>query len=371
MADPNNPFPAGMGKSTPASTVNPTTGNPFPASMSNAPAARLDAKATRALLTGTESLDNILKKLNLEGRASSKIDRANKIARLDAQDQMWFGDKTNTSESMATQVDKLKELQETIDEFKADGMKPKVLEKMYDKNKKAITKEGKQIFRKVGKAIEYHQGAMEALDKESLKVQSDLFKDFEKELKKIQEIEKGASEESLKALKEKVDVLRERHSTIKDAVKDHFEGLKERHVDAISEIKNVVTEIETATGLSAAEHMGVKPLAVVGSEAAKASKGVMTEVEFEGKSFTGKQAAKINANWKSGGLGAVQVGIGAIGLADAARRVFSGVSNMMSNDPEKKDENGVSQLVTGLAEGTIAVLIAGAGGKAKATGMAV
>lgn len=298
---------------------------------------------------------------SLQGRAAAKIAKANGIVSLAADDTLQLAGGRSTD--LSGRMESLKDFEETIESFKKDDISTKSLEKMLEADRKSISKEGKKIFGDLGKATEYHGQAIELLKTEEAKHITALQKDFQKKLEALQKTNVGKDPVKAEKLRESISTLRENHQTVKQAVVDHFEELREPHTRVLSEVSTLAKEIEKHTGLNASEHMSSKAVSL-------SSGGIkVTEGSYDKMSQTKKIGTDLKANWEKGGfVGKAKVVIGAIGMVDGARRMITATSNLFSGDQQKIDEAGWGTLAMGAGELIGTGLIARSGGKGIATG---
>jgi hypothetical protein len=294
-------------------------------------------------------------------RSSGKISSANNIASLNPDDSLNIN---GVNIDLEPKIESYTSFNDTISDLKKDGIDVKSLEKMAGKEKDVIAKEGKQIFGKLGKATEAHGKAIEAIKVDQTKTIEALNKDFGKKLKDLQ---KTATRANADTVREQIEVLRDNHQEVLSHVNSHFEKLTDPHTNALGEIKSLSADIEKATGLNAAEHMKPRAVALVGSDAAKASKGIVGDAKYAEKGMMGRAAADVKANWGKSFGGKAKVTVGAIGVVDGVRRVIG--ATFGSKDPDKQGDSKAGQLVVGLGEIGGGVLLARMGGANIAKGL--
>jgi hypothetical protein len=150
------------------------------------------------------------------------------------------------------------------------------------------------------------------------------------------------------------DTLHNKHQEALTKARDHVHG------------EDVKGKINSKTG--AGEYVAGKSSVTSPGGAQALEKGVIGEKAYKDLGTLGKIGADIKANYKSGWTGTIKVGVGAIGVADGIRRAVSGVSGMMSSDPEKQDAAGFGSVVVGGVEAAAALALMRHTGAAKAMG---
>jgi hypothetical protein len=330
----------------------------------------LNLKDLKSKLTHTEAHEAIGPIADsVAGRASSRGKRASELVSFDKDGKVAI--RGAEPSDISIRIDDLKELEEDIAEFKKDGINARSMERMLEKDRSAISKEGKKILSNLGRGHDYHTDAINAYTKEESRVLEALQKDFTKKRAALTRT-KPATEAARLELREQINNLKDNHELVKDSVRDHFDNLREVHTDALHDINGVVKDIEKTTGLSAAEHMKTKSMlgATEGASKGLAPAGRMTETAYKDLGVFSKAATDIKANWEHGGAGGkLKVGIGALFMADAVRRAIKGGSALMSGDPEKQAEGGWSDLVIAVPEALGAGFVATLGGKNHALGL--
>ncbi|MDX2073503.1 MAG: hypothetical protein SFX19_03950 [Alphaproteobacteria bacterium] len=178
---------------------------------------------------------------------------------------------------------------------------------------------------------------------------------------------KDLKEGQIKGIREKaIERVEQRYDAIRDAAKERHEVVQ-KHLTSASEHINgeIKTEVSTKTGMG--EWTGKTASKVTPGGVQAASKGIMTEVEYEKLSPTEKFGAKTKAVFKSGPMGMVQTGLMALGGIDGFRRIIEGGSDIMSGDPER--QNGWSKVFIGVPEVAVAGWIGQMGGRNKVLGV--
>lgn len=144
----------------------------------------------------------------------------------------------------------------------------------------------------------------------------------------------------------------ERAQTELKARTDHINGLKEEFTTKtkVGEFNGKTASVATAGGAEAA------------------AKGVVTKEAYNASSSLGKYMAEVKANALGGGfMGKAKVGVGAVAVLDGLRRGWGAGTDLMSDDPARK-QGAATNLVIGLGEIGGGALLAKLGGKALAIG---
>lgn len=292
-----------------------------------------------------------------------------------------FSGRRSGHSNIAPDLESYQGLKDDIAELTRDGTKVDGLQKFADKQRDEIAKKAKRVFSDLGESSERHNAALEAITARRAKVEEELQKRYTKELdgltKKLNA--KGISAGDAAAIKDKITNLRENFSEVKDKVRTHFDDLAEGHREHVVRVKELAADIEKETGVSAAEHMSRKAVAVAGTDVAKAEKGIVGEAAYNAKGFFGKRAAEAGANWKgAGGFGKILrvagTGVGVIiglkGLKDVGR--FVGIVSPEVGEDGKERPADAGNLIKGVGELGVGAAAAYAslcmGGKGKAIG---
>lgn len=296
--------------------------------------------------------------------------KANTFANVDAAGD-FTGSKAGKVIDLDAELSTLKDYKKTAEKLGNDSYK-KVIENAEDR----LKKKAGAIFTDAGRSLEEHTLALEHLQEQQTSVMGKLDKRFDVQLKDLERQVKAMPAGSPAEIAAKelahttgIEKLNNNHRTAVEKATEHFKEATDHHMTATKELQKTIGKFEKATGLSAAEHMKTEGIVSIGSSV---EKGVVGAKAYKELKFLGRTKADMVANWHDGVGGKLKTGIGSILAAGALFDGIKTAGNMMSSDPEKKEQAGLGRLVVDAALFAGSVGLARMGGsKIAAPGLAI
>ncbi|MDE3016912.1 MAG: hypothetical protein KGI29_08365 [Pseudomonadota bacterium] len=154
---------------------------------------------------------------------------------------------------------------ELLDEHASGEYAGTYSKKLLAKNQAELAKKAPAAYEKAAWGLQYHEQALEKLDKVHANNQEKLFKEFDKRHTAL--IKSGAPADV-----EKAKILQENYGLGKNKLEAHYDKVKEFHVERRDALQEFVTDLERESKISATEHMkiGAKSFGTLEKEAGAA-----------------------------------------------------------------------------------------------------